>query len=56
MLHLPKVHVVLKVSTKNKVNYFLKRALPVGTVRNNWLNQALDCELIFNLKRYISYI
>ena len=37
MLNPPKRHVFLKALTENKVFYFLKRALRVGTAFNKWL-------------------
>ena len=34
-------HVVLRIFTENKLFYFSKRALCVGTTHNKWLKEAL---------------
>ena len=41
MLSLPKRNVALMVFTENKLFYFSKRALLVGTTCNKWLKEAL---------------
>ena len=41
MLHLPKLYVVLKVLTEDKVCYFSQTPLRADAAHNNWLKQAL---------------
>ena len=49
MLHSPKQHVILNVFTENKLFYFSKRALHVGTACNKWLKEALLKHCIGNI-------